>query len=148
MNNISISISILESKKQLKDLIEVFSRAFDTDYTSSDEYIKSVLENPSGIYIGAYINSKLVGGVIAFEMTPLHGRRELYMYDIAVHPQYQRLGIGKLLIRHMGKICKEKEITSFFVEAEDDDDDAVNFYRGIGGREIKVRHFDFDSKNF
>lgn len=138
-----ISIKNLQSITELQELISVFSQAFESEYSTSETYLKTVLENKAAIRLGAFSEQKIVGGLIAFEMTPIHGIKELYIYDIAVHPEYQKRGIGAKLIEHLKAEAKNRDIGTIFVEAESEDEGAVAFYRKIGGEEIAVNHFNF-----
>lgn len=137
------TIKTITTIPELHDLMKIFALAFEADYHTDDAYLKGMLENSSTILVGAYGYSDLVGGLVAFEIHPIHGEKELYMYDIAVHPNYQKKGIGKHLIEYLKAEAKNRGITTIFVEAESEDEGAVAFYRAIGGEEVKVNHFNF-----
>ncbi len=137
-------IKKLDTVEELQQLIMVFSLAFKNDYTVSDPYLQSLLQNDSATVLGAYVEKELVGGLVAFEILPIHGSKEMYIYDIAVHPGHQKQGIGKKLIEHLQQIAKEKGVKTIFVEAEAEDDHAVAFYRALGGEEVLVNHFNFN----
>jgi ribosomal protein S18 acetylase RimI-like enzyme len=81
---------------------------------------------------------------IAFEMCPIHGSKELYLYDIAVHPNHQKQGIGTKLIELLREEAKARGVATIFVEAESEDAGAVAFYRKLGGEEVAVNHFNFN----
>ncbi len=140
----NLFIKNLKTVNELKDLISVFSLAFESDYSVSHEYLERIFENNTIIFLGAFLEQKIVGGLVAFEMTPIHGNKELYIYDIAVHPEYQKQGIGTRLIESLKAEAKLRGISTIFVEAESNDVDAVSFYRRIGGEEISVSHFNFN----
>ncbi len=139
-----ISTKPLTTLPELKQLVHVFSLAFDEPYTVDDSYLSNLLQNNSAILLGAFIEENIVGGIVAFEMNPIHGTKELYIYDIAVHPKHQKQGIGKKLIDHIKIEAKTRGIGTIFVEAESEDKGAVAFYRSIGGEELLVNHFNFN----
>lgn len=139
----NILIKNLQTTTELNELISVFSQAFESEYSTSETYLQTILQNKAAICLGAFSEQKIVGGVIAFEMTPIHGTKELYLYDIAVHPDYQKRGIGAKLIEHVKAEAKTRDIGTIFVEAESEDEGAVTFYRKIGGEELTVNHFNF-----
>ena len=142
MNN--ISIETIDTINKLKELIAVFSIAFEDEYIANDQYLANMLENKSTVILSAIVDDKVVGGLVAFEFNPIHGSKEFYIYDIAIHPDFQKQGIGKKLIAHLKAEAKQKGIKTIFVEAESEDAGAVAFYRAIGGEEVGVRHFNFN----
>jgi len=138
------NLKIINSREQLRQLISVFSCAFESEYTVADEYLERMLVTRSTIIIGAMKDQKVIGGLVAFEMCPIHGSKELYLYDIAVHPNHQKQGIGTKLIELLREEAKAKGVTTIFVEAESEDVGAVAFYRKLGGEEMAVNHFNFN----
>lgn len=137
------TIKKLENVEEIKELIAVFSLAFESSYDTSDEYLLSMLENSSCIILGAVVEGRIVGGLVAFEMTPIHGTKELYIYDIAVHPEFQKQGLGKKLMAAIKEEARIRGVGTIFVEAESEDEGAVAFYRALGGEEVVVNHFNF-----
>lgn len=133
----------LQQINELKELITVFSHAFEAAYTVTDVYLQSMLDNNTAIILGVVVNSKIVGGLVAFEMMPIHGSKELYIYDIAIHPDFQNQGLGAKLIEYLKTKAKQIGVRTVFVEAESEDVGAVAFYRAIGGEEVAVNHFNF-----
>lgn len=133
----------LQQIDELKELITVFSHAFETAYTVTDIYLQSMLDNNTAIILGVVVNSKIVGGLVAFEMMPIHGSKELYIYDIAIHPDFQNQGLGAKLVEYLKTKAKQRGVRTVFVEAESEDVGAVAFYRAIGGEEVAVNHFNF-----
>lgn len=136
-----IEIKTIDTVPELQALMAVCEKAFESAYVADDVYLEKMLTERNGIYLGAYDNERLVGGVVAFELLPLHGIRELYLYDIAVDPEYQRQGIGAMLIAAIKEEATKRDIRVVFVEAEADDEGAVAFYRAIGATEVSVTHF-------
>ncbi len=137
------SIKPISTIQELQQLVFVFSLAFEEKYEVDDAYLNGMTANPSALILGAFEQEKVVGGLVAFEMNPIHGAKELYIYDIAVHPAHQKQGIGTKLIEYLKEESKKRSIKTIFVEAESEDDGAVAFYRAIGGEEESVRHFNF-----
>lgn len=136
-------IKKLENINELRELSRVFALAFESGYTLTELYLETMLQNPMCVIFGAFSDQEIVGGLVAFEMMPMHGTKELYVYDIAVHPAYQRNGIGVKLVNALKDEAKVRGAGTIFVEAELEDKDAVAFYRAIGGEEIVVGHFNF-----
>ena len=70
---------------------------------------------------------------------------ELFIYDIAVHPVHQRKGIGRRLIQAALDAATRSGLLAAFVPADNDDTDALDFYRRIGGSAQAVTLFLFDT---
>lgn len=138
-----MAIKKLENIEELKELVATFSLAFESEYDTTDSYLSTMLENTSCVIFGALIESRIVGGLVAFEMTPIHGTKEFYIYDIAVHPEFQKQGVGKKLMEVLKQEAQARGVGAIFVEAESEDEGAVAFYRAIGGEEVAVNHFNF-----
>jgi aminoglycoside 3-N-acetyltransferase I len=136
-------IQKIHSLSDVKALVSVFALAFEQKYGVTDEYLSKILEDDKTLILGALRDTKIVGGLVAMEMMPIHGTKEFYIYDIAVHPEYQKQGLGKALIEHLKREAKKRGIDTIFVEAESEDDGAVAFYRALGGEEVSVNHFNF-----
>jgi aminoglycoside 3-N-acetyltransferase I len=137
------SIRPITTTSELFDLAAVFALAFESEYQLSERYASDMLSNPQQLVLGAWHEMTLIGGLVACEIQPLHGSKEYYIYDIAVHPAHQQKGVGTLLMQQLLVEAKVRGIRTVFVEAEADDDGAVAFYRTLKGEEIGVRHFNF-----
>jgi aminoglycoside 3-N-acetyltransferase I len=136
-------IQKIHSLSDVKALVSVFALTFEQEYSVTDEYLSKMLEDDKTLILGAFIDTKIVGGLVAMEMMPIHGTKEFFIYDIAVHPEYQKQGLGKALIEHLKLEAKKRGIETIFVEAESEDGGAVAFYRALGGEEVSVNHFNF-----
>ena len=138
-----IIIRSAQKVSELERLHTLFSAVFapEIDTTPSPEKIEHLLERQDVCILLACSGEEIVGGLVAYELPLLSGEREFYLYDIAVHPDHQKQGIGTKLIQELKKQAKLKDITTIFVEAEAEDSGAVEFYRSFGEEEIAVRHF-------
>lgn len=139
----SIQIKNLSNISEVRQLISVFSLAFESKYEVEDSYLLEMLTNSTALILGAFAEEEVLGGLVAFQINPIHGKREFYIYDIVVHPNHQRRGIGKRLIKELKEEARKRGIETIFVEAENEDTHAVLFYRTLGGEEVLVNHFNF-----
>jgi GNAT superfamily N-acetyltransferase len=62
--------------------------------------------------------------------------RPLYLTDMAVAPELQRQGIGRLCVEAAKKIAKEWPANAIFLDAYDAKAGAGEFYRKCGFREV------------
>jgi aminoglycoside 3-N-acetyltransferase I len=135
----------LTTPAELRELMQVFALAFESEYTTTNAYLEAMLTQPTMLALGAVTDGVIVGGLIAFELFPIHGHKEFCLYDIAVHPAHQKQGIGKQLIHRLKEVARERGVETIFVEAESDDEGAVAFYRTLKGEELSVNHFNLST---
>ncbi len=108
-------------------------------YLDSGEYIGFIArnfdENNSNPIVGA-----IMGG---FEE---EGR--IWLELIVVSKNYRRKGIGGGLINKIFKKGKEKEFRACFVDVDDDNYDAIKFYKKLGFKQVgKIDYYYYDNKN-
>lgn len=136
-----IHFETLRTRQQLQQLRDLLQAVFGTTSNGKENNLDTIGSNPTICAIGARSGDILVGGLIAYELPLLNGTKEMYLYDIAVLPSYQKQGVGTGLIGALKAEAKERGVGLVYVEAEDDDEGAVLFYRSLCKEEIGVRHF-------
>jgi len=110
----------------------------------SKTYAENLLANPDFIAFAAFRKDELAGGLTAYVLPMTYAEyAEVYIYDVAVKPEFQRMGIGKKLLAAIKDYCRQNEIKEIFVQADEADQCALDFYRAMGGIEEKVRHFTY-----
>jgi len=131
-----------------KTLIKLLEEVFDMERmeNSGDDYLAKLLQNPMFVVYAVLFEGNVVGGLTAWEL-PLYRVElsEMFLYDIGVHADHRRKGLGKLLMETLHSYCREKGIKESFLDAHEEDQHALDFYRAIGGREEKVVQFSFDT---
>lgn len=63
-------------------------------------------------------------------------RRPLYLVAMAVHPDWQRQGLGRLCVEEAKRLAKEWPGDAIFLDAYDAKAGAGEFYRNCGFREV------------
>lgn len=122
-------------------LREVFAEA---PARAGDAHLKGMLENPAIVVLAAFYKDEIVGGLTAYELPMYYADvAELYIYDIAVKPAFQRMGVGKVLLDGIKTHCQGAGIKVIFVDADEVDQNAVDFYRGMGASAEKVVQFTY-----
>jgi aminoglycoside 3-N-acetyltransferase I len=133
----------------MKDLNMVFAEAFeDTESYQgaipSDQYLVSLLDDPTFIPLVAVAKDKVVGGLAAYVLKKFEQERsEVYIYDLAVLGSHRRRGIATGLINKLREIARENGSYVIYVQADPPDDPAVRLYESLGVRE-DVYHFDIE----
>lgn len=141
----SVCFERLTTVQQLQQLRDLFNTVFETNNVFTQVVPHTIAENLALCAVGAICDSKIVGGLVAYELPQLSGEKELYLYDIAVLPSYQRSGIGKGLIQKLKEEAILRGASIIFVEAEADDSNAVAFYRSLNAEEVSVCHFNIST---
>ena len=95
-----------------------------TNYTDKPEMLKNAYLNSLKIY-GAYVDGKLVGIIRAVG----DGFSVLFIQDLLVHPDFQRNGIGTLLLKRM---LKEYENVYQMHLITEDSEKTISFYKSLG----------------
>lgn len=125
-------------------LIRVFEKVFEMQHFQMppNQHLQKLL-NEEGFYVFvATLNDQVVGGLTAYTLQQYYSTMPLvYIYDLAVQAAFQRQGIGKKLMVGIIDYCKANGVEEVFVQAEEADDHALDFYRATGAMAEKVVHF-------
>lgn len=127
-----------------KQLLELFEEVFEMkDHQMPDDaYLQQLLKNDGFLVLTASDGNTVVGGLTAHTIPSYYfPSSEMYLYDLAIKTSYQRKGIGTQLLQSLKEYCREKGYKEFFVQADEPDTHALEFYRSTGGRAEKVVHF-------
>jgi len=127
-------------------LIRIFQEVFEMKEATipKDPQLVKLLENSYFISFVVCIDDKVIGGLTAYELPSYYTTRsEIFIYDIAVDPSFQRKGLGKQLLAALKQYAKEKNINVLFVDANEEDEHAVDFYHTTRGEASKVIQFSY-----
>ena len=93
-----------------------------------------------------WMTDDVTGGLTAYILPKYYSdSSEVLLYDLAVKPENQRMGIGKKLIQTLKEYCSSKGIQEFFVMAHEEDGHAIEFYRSTGGTGENVVNFLYET---
>lgn len=107
-----------------EEILGLYARLGWTNYTDKPEMLKNAYLNSLKIY-GAYVDDKLVGIIRAVG----DGFSVLFIQDLLVHPDFQRNGIGTLLLKRM---LKEYENVYQIHLITEDSEKTISFYKSLG----------------
>jgi aminoglycoside 3-N-acetyltransferase I len=127
-----------------KSLIELFNTVFEEEQPSlaSDVHLLKLLDSKNFFALAAVAEDKVLGGLTAYELPMIYSdSSEIILYDMAVSPEHQRMGIGKKLMQGLKDYCVTNEIKTFFIMAHEEDGHAIEFYHATGGKSEKVVNF-------
>jgi aminoglycoside 3-N-acetyltransferase I len=131
---------------EFRKLIEIFNEVFENDgEIPHDQHLSTLLSNPDFMVFVVIIDNNVVGGLTIYVLHRYYGTKPLaYIYDLGIAPAFQGKGMGKALIAEVCRFCKVSGFEEVYVEAEDEDLDAVNFYRKTAySHEMVTRHFTY-----
>lgn len=144
-----IDIRILEPTEVdvAGDLLYYFREEFSDDapFRLGNERLKEVLTQKDFYIFAAFENEQLAGGITAYKLLGgdyLHP--ELFIYDLAVKPEYRRKGIAATLLKAVQKLGTEIGVAETFVFAEIDDEQAMKFYQSQKGEQMNSSMFSFN----
>jgi aminoglycoside 3-N-acetyltransferase I len=92
--------------------------------------------------ISASIDNEVIGGLTAHTLPMTRNEsEEVFVYDIAILERFRRLGAGRMLIDSLRHAAKEVGVSDVFVPVDEDDREALEFYRSLQGTESPIRFF-------
>ncbi len=149
MNTPSIQILRLQHSDVplFQDLLILLNEVFECDDQKqpSENYLKSLLDKEDFVAFVLLVDNKVMGGLTAYILAKYYTEgSELYIYDLAIDPEMQRQGLATQLLEEVKKYCKTQDIHSMFVDAQEEDLHALEFYRITGGKGEKVLLFNYD----
>lgn len=112
------------------------------------EYVRTLLARQDFFAVAALRGGEVVGGVTGHVLPMTRSRTaELFIYDLAVRPESQRRGVGRMLLESLRNHAQSQGIATSFVAADNEDTHALSFYRALGGEPAPVTMFTFGGGN-
>lgn len=109
-----------------------------------EAYLDLILSRPDFWALAALDGDVIVGGLTAHTLPMTRAEEsEIFIYDLAVRPDRQRRGVGRLLIAALRDEAAAAGVSNVFVPADDEDDHAIEFYRATGGVPSPVTIFTY-----
>src|SRR5262245_5274989 len=85
-----------------RKLLTLFADVFDmADFQPPPvDHLDRLLENPTFFAITATVSDEIVGGITCYVLEQYYSTSSyVYIFDLAVHPRFQRLGFGRRLVQ-------------------------------------------------
>lgn len=111
-----------------------------------DAYLDRLLARADFCAVAAFEGDDLLGGLTAHTLPMTRSESaEIFIFDIAVHADHQRRGVGRQLVSQLREEAARAGIETVFVPADNDDEHALDFYRALGGDPAPVTIFTFSA---
>lgn len=147
MDEIQIRRLTVMDSNLARELFLLMSEVFAEECAPlGEDYLRSLLRRPDFWALAAFVDSDVVGGLTAHSLPMTRTEStELLIYDIAVRSDQQGKGIGRQLISTLREASNVAGIADVFVPVDNDDLEALEFYRALGGAPSPVTIFTFNS---
>jgi aminoglycoside 3-N-acetyltransferase I len=127
-------------------LIHIFKDVFENEEgVALPEQLEKLLSNPDFLVFVVTINDEVIGGLTIYVLQRYyHSKPVAYIYDVGIAPDFQGKGYGKALMTEVCNFCRQNGFEDAYVEAESDDNAAVEFYRKTKfSSEMNATHFTY-----
>ncbi len=109
---------------------------------SMDSLLQEMNDNPFAWYLGAFDGKTLAGYVGIWKIMD-----EAHMTNLAVHPQYQRRGIARELLKHVKRYALKTGADSMTLEVRESNIAAQNLYTSMGFTAVGKRRRYYSDNN-
>jgi aminoglycoside 3-N-acetyltransferase I len=148
MADVEVKRLTLDDRELARTLFATMADIFEEDRSDlSDGYIDKLLGNDDFWAIAAMSDGSVIGGLTAHTLPmTTYETSELFVYDIAVHADYRRRGVGRQLLNELRKLGSDVGAREVCVPADMEDLPALDFYRALKGVETSVAFFSYRVK--
>ena len=104
------------------------------DYPPERRAARAYLRDPANLFLLAVVQGEAVGFLRGTALSQVHTTRpQMFLYEIAVLPKFQRRGIARSLIERLIRFCRTRGFEEIFVFTSPNNRPAVRLYRSTGG---------------
>lgn len=105
------------------------------------ELLAAYLTDPKNFMFVAVCNGVVVGQARGMHHLQPDRQTEFYVDNLGVDPAFQRIGIATALMKALLAAGTEKDVEDVWLGTEQDNDQAIGFYRSMGMLETKMVMF-------
>ena len=106
------------------EILRLYTSVGWTNYTDNPTMLRNAYLNSLKIY-GAYVDDKLIGIIRVVG----DGYSVIFIQDLLVHPEFQRKGVGTLLLKKV--LCEYDSVYQKHLMTEDTEK-TILFYKSLG----------------
>jgi len=116
------------------DEAEVVAAAHLFDHPPERAWTDRFLREPTHHLLVAYREGVPAGFISGVEMIHPDKGTEMFLYELAVAPEWRRQGIAKALIEELVSLAKQTGCYGMWVLTDDDNEAALASYPSAGGK--------------
>lgn len=124
------------TKEETKEMAELSQQIFGRDYTTSLVFANKAFEAENKTQYLLHIQKE----AIAMATTTIDDG-DAYISGVGVKKEYQRMGVGKVLMKRIIEILEEKKVNKIELEADTSNFKALLFYFELGFRAQYQTHY-------
>lgn len=130
-------------------MFEMMARVFGEDSEPlGEDYLDDLLGREGFWALAAFIGPDIVAGLTAHTLPMTRSpSSEVFIYDLAVRQDHWRQGVASRLVFELRATAALAGIHEIFVAADNEDVDALDFYRALGATASPVTFFTFKCGN-
>lgn len=133
MMNLSKLEAVKMTMEHIDDVIIIEHLCFSTPW-SMDSFIEEIKSNKFARYIVAKEGCKLIGYAGLWKVF-----EEGHITNIAVHPEFQGIGVGSFLMDNLIELARREGIERLTLEVRIGNEKALRLYRKYGFVECGIR---------
>lgn len=128
------SIEIVEMEPEHLETLTLLEQEAFPEQPWKYEGLLEELSNPLAVFRVALLDGKIAGYVGMHHIVD-----EGYITNVAVFPQYRRMGVGTKLIKALIKYAKANDLTMLTLEVRVSNEGAIALYEKLGFEDEGVR---------
>lgn len=121
------------TEEYIDSLVELEKLCFDEPWTKG--MFLGDLKNQNTVYFAATDNNNEVIAYAGMWVAVDEGQ----ITNVAVHPDYRRMGIAKQLLKSLYEVCFKKQICCITLEVREGNANAIALYKSDGFKSVGLR---------
>lgn len=141
-------VSDVDLEENEKEFIDMIKENYNINFPEIDNLyelslknyddMKKYNKNGSALIIGAFIGSRVIGFLWAYNRSFL-GEQRLHISHVVVSPKYRSQGIGTKIIGFIKKLAIEKNILTIELLTTSENVNAIQFYKNHGFKVTRLQ---------
>ena len=124
-------ITVRRAAAEDAEAIEALERLSFPIPWSLDSILKEIEKNELARFFAAEQNGRVIAYAGAWYIAPF----EYDIANVAVHPEYRRMGVGRLIMRGLIEAAENEGAEDITLEVRPSNTAAIRLYEGLGFRE-------------
>ncbi|MCK5553843.1 MAG: ribosomal protein S18-alanine N-acetyltransferase [Deltaproteobacteria bacterium] len=125
------------TEADLRDVLTIEGLSFSTPW--NEEMFKSELYLDFAHNFSGKLNSSGNGDILVGYICSWLFHGEAHILNIAVHPDYRRMGLGTYLMRFFCEFCLTMKVKTITLDVRSSNHPAIKMYRKMGFRKLGLR---------